>query len=193
MAERHLHSVDPATGEILPACPGCSERDFKIETLKTEKRGWQNRHAELRRQLEIDAREHKLWPRAVRLFDFWRERSGHLRSEWSPKRFWIAAPAGLCHDPFVTKDREGREVRHDSWETLFRKTNSIEWYANKAPRDYATPPRAGIEPLGRALGAFLADRAPILQHEDDAVALARVVVELDRRIREWMDQPMGEA
>ncbi len=84
----------------------------------------------------------------VRLFGFWQVRCHKQRSKLTPDRFdalkraleWgysareIAfAIAGAAHDPFVTKDKNGRDVKHQDLELICRDGKHLESFANRAP------------------------------------------------------------
>ena len=56
---RHLHAVDPTTGEIID-CPGCLARDDEIAGLQTELRGWRTRYANLKRDKDAEAQSRQL-------------------------------------------------------------------------------------------------------------------------------------
>lgn len=197
--------VDQDTGQPLDRCPGCVTSETQIEMLERDLQGKRLRIAELEANRDAEARAHKWWPRAVRLFDIWRERSGHTRCEWTGERFWIAVPAlrkfddymiergiaGLCYDPHKSDPlkRGGVEI-YNWWENLFLKnrrpsTANVERYANRAPRDYAPPPPAEVTDLARGVSDFVLERSKLIEETEDGVDLARILVEIDRRVREF--------
>lgn len=206
-AARHLQVVvvDTDTGEKTDEeCPGCVEHETHVRKLESDLRGKRLRIAALEADRDAEARAHGAWPRAVRLFDIWREATGHLKAQWSPDRFWECLPAlrafddywieraigGLAYDPHTKRAKNGDEVRFDSWETLFGKgtgtTVNIGKYAERAPRDWTPPPLINSTDLARELSAFVLDRARLIEEAgNDAVAIARIFIEMDRRVREW--------
>lgn len=202
-AARHLHAVhvDPATGERIDnySCPDCKALEVDNRMLERELRGKRAHINRLEADRDAEARQHELWPRAVRLFDIWREASGHLRAEWNSERFWLCLPAlkkfddywieraiaGIAYDPFTKPARNGRTIRYDKWETLFGKTANVGVYAERAPKGYEPPPAAEVTDLARGIAEFVTDRARLIDETEDGVDIARVLVEIDRRVREF--------
>lgn len=99
---------------------------------------------------EAEAYENKWFLPLADCFWYWREMTGHRKSEYTVDRFENALPfaksrkyrpliraaiRGIAHDPFIaTKpNRNGRLERYDSWETLFKSAGSFERYANRDP------------------------------------------------------------
>lgn len=94
-------------------------------------------------------RDHADWQRGLALFNVWKRLTGHTKSKWTLARFKAAMPflaeyedevlvralTGLAADPFITRNANGVEERHDWWQTLFNpdRPDNIERYANKAP------------------------------------------------------------
>lgn len=209
MAEpaRHLRvvHVDEETGERIDKCPGCVQHETHVSMLERDLAGKRLRIAQLEADRDAEARKHKWWPRAVRLFDIWREASSHLRCEWNAERFWMAVPslkkfedywieraiAGLVYQPFSKTMRNGKEERYDLWENLFTKngrvtTANVERYANRAPADFPPAPLVPVTEKAKELADFVLDRARLIEEEDDAVAVTRIFIELDRRVKEWV-------
>lgn len=163
MAEpaRHLHVIDPETGEIHEQCPGCARLEDEIAGLVRDIRGWAARFAELKRDKDREARENPLWPKALELFGEWRRLCRHPRAAWSADRFFLVEPflcdyglelcsraiAGAAFDAFETTRRNGSVKRHDGWELIFRDRGKFEEFCNRAPKAAA----AGVAP--RAVGA----------------------------------------
>jgi hypothetical protein len=146
---RHLHVVDPATGEVFDDCPSCAQKDDEIKGLERDVRAWAVRFAQLKREKDAEARQHKLWPKAVELFNLYRELTGRKGVKWSPDRFWLIEPflgkdgpvmcelaiRGRVFEHFVTRRRNGTEKRHFDWEFIFRDRGTFEESANRAPAD----------------------------------------------------------
>jgi len=199
--ESPLRLVDPETGEITEnGCPDCKTKQFQLDELTRKYHGALGQIGRLRADREAEARQHELFPRAIRLFDIWREQTRHLNCDWTSERFWACVPAlkafddywieraiaGLAYQPFTKTMRNGKTERYDRWETLFSKVANIEVYANRAPLDFEPARRMEPEEFTKQLAAFLLDRATLLEAEDDAVALTGIFIEMDRRVREWL-------
>src|SRR5690349_2764270 len=88
-AARHLHLVDEDGVVIEDACPGCAQREDVIKGLERDIRGWAARYAELKRDKLAEAEGSPEWPVAVRLFAYWQETTGHMRSGWTLDRFQL--------------------------------------------------------------------------------------------------------
>jgi hypothetical protein len=144
----NLRLVNTETGEVHEGgCPDCFERDDVINGLQRDIRGWTARYADLNREKDAEARAHKLWPEAKRLFAVWRERCNHPRARWTPDRFWECFPMlrddggqmcelaieGAAFDPFETTRKNGSVKRHDDWELIFRDRKHFEDFCNRAP------------------------------------------------------------
>lgn len=96
------------------------------------------------------AKQHQLWPRVERLFDYWRRHSGHPKAKLDVKRFRLARPfleeegdamcaraiLGVCQDPW--RPSNSSHV-HNWWEDAFRDRASFERACNKA-RDFRPEP-----------------------------------------------------
>lgn len=164
-AARKLYAVDEKSGELRPAeeaCPGCFERDVQLAGAEKEIRSWRARYASLKATITEDE-GHELFPAAKRLFDFWKERCNHPRSDFTAERFAAVLPhlrdlgEELCHraiegaayDPFTTKRKNGTIVRHDSWGLIFRSRDKTEEFANRAP--YHLPDPKAVHTLTEAL------------------------------------------
>jgi hypothetical protein len=143
MPERpQLRIVDPETGEFHDQdCPNCAG-------LETEVRAWRTRYHNLKRDRNAEAREHKLFPEAKKLFDFWREECRHPRSKWTADRFWTLAPLlaeygmetcrqairGAAYDPATRRRRNGTIERFDQFSLIFRNADKLESFVNRAPK-----------------------------------------------------------
>lgn len=145
---RHLHIVDADTGEKLDGCPACSRKDDEIAGLQRDIRGWAARYADLKRNKEAEAEANKLWPVAIEIFNYWREKCSHPGCKWDADRFYLIEPFlkkdgpelckraidGAAFDPYVTTRRNGSKKRHDGWELIHRDRGKWEEFVNKAPR-----------------------------------------------------------
>jgi hypothetical protein len=149
-----LRLVDPETGVVHEdGCPHCFRKDDVIAGLERDIRGWAHRYAILKREKDAEARAHKLWPEAIRLFEEWKARCNHPRSEWTPDRFWLVEPflrkdgydmclraiKGAAFDPWTKRRRNGSFYRHDWWDDIFSSKPTarkiFENLCNAAPRE----------------------------------------------------------
>lgn len=151
LAERHLHSVDVETGQILEDCPACEEYRRQLEGAEKEIRAWRARYANLKRDKEAEAKEHDLFPIAKRLFGKHRKATGHTRTAFSADRFWLCAPfiekygepyieraiEGIAYDPHRASkpNRRGKIEVYDHWENLFKSPATLQRYHDRAPLD----------------------------------------------------------
>lgn len=166
--QRHLQVVvDTGTGEILHsvdgenACPQCAEHLETIAALETEKRGWRTRYQNLKRDKDAEARNHKLFPQAQEVFDYWRKATSKRvgadgekiprRSKFTPARFRQVEPFlreygveacllaidGAAFDPYITQHKNGTKNVHDDFGLIFRESEpeKFERFCNKAPLD----------------------------------------------------------
>jgi hypothetical protein len=98
---RHLQPVDtppdlvvlnPGTGESTPLADYMQTMQDQIDGLERDIRGWRTRHANLKRDKNLEAREHELWPQGVKLFSLWKTLCKHGRSAFTQDRFWLVLP-----------------------------------------------------------------------------------------------------
>jgi hypothetical protein len=161
---RHLHIVDPRSGEVLDECPTCNEWARKYNGVLSQL-------GQMRIELEGEFQSHELFPRCKKLHDYWRERCRHPRTTFTVEDFKVALPRlkehddemcrhaidGAAFDPFVTQRKNGSQKRHDDWELIMRK-GKFEEFCNKAP--WHLPDPAKVKVLADAL-AFLNPHMPL--------------------------------
>lgn len=99
------------------------------------------------RRVEDDVRDHAFWERGQRLFKVWQRATGHTRARWTAQRFRQCLPflseyedelivraiTGIAYDPYVTRQKNGLEEKHDGWDLLFKSSDKFERFCNKAP------------------------------------------------------------
>jgi hypothetical protein len=150
-----LRLVDPRTGELTDKCPTCAEWSRKYNGVLSQL-------GQMRAAMDAD-RNHELFPDAKRLFDFWKERCNHPRSEFTPERFKECLPhlrdlgeatcrraiEGAAFDCYTTTRKNGTIHRHDGWSLIFRSREKVEDFANRAP--YHLPDPEDIVRLANAL------------------------------------------
>jgi hypothetical protein len=149
--ERHLTVVDTASGEVLPACPGCQERDDVIAGLEATTRSLAAKNTALKRDRELAARRHAYWPDAVRLFEFHKKLTKpRSRASIGVDEFEAVLPflqkhgLGLCeraivgrvHDHFVSTRRNGTAHHHHEFGLIFRDSKNFRESSNRAPLDF---------------------------------------------------------
>lgn len=146
----NLRLVDTSTGELHSPDERIAELEDQLAGAHKDIRAWRTRYANLERDKARDARASELWPTAIRLFDVWKQRTGHTRSQWTLDRFFLVEPmlatygpemceraiAGIAHDPYTKRRRNGTIQRFDSWKTCFSAADTFEEMANRAPRDW---------------------------------------------------------
>lgn len=93
-AARHLHLIDPESGEVFPQkeCPGCAEREILVQKLERRIRGLDLQIDNLKRDHDAEVRASGLWPVGVRLFGIWRGATGQKRCKFSAVRFDLVEP-----------------------------------------------------------------------------------------------------
>ncbi len=152
----HLSLVDPvdrATGEVIPATIEAlaaevqQTRDEYAQLLRNYK-GKCRQLSELERRTEAEAEEDKLWPVAVRVFDYHNRVHGHRRAEWNLKRFKMAARElrkrdGLerCLRAIAGKatDTWAREHGHTTFDDVFETAKKFEKCVARCPSDWSMP------------------------------------------------------
>lgn len=198
--QRHLHPIDPDTGEIT--CPECLERQRVLDELTRKYHGALAQIGRLRNDTETEARRHALWPQALAHHDYWRDICNHPRSEFTAERFWLCerfvradeedgtdyamrAIEGAAFDPMTRERRNGTVERYDSWELIFRDRGKFESFVSRAPR-FPRRPRLGPVEHAREVARFVLERARLIESESDPVAVARLLAEIDRRNLRWL-------
>lgn len=188
-AVKHLRLV-PETGELeeLDACPSCKEYERDIRSKNAT-------ITQLRRDRAAKARASDLWPVAIGLFDYWRDRCGHKRTKWKIERFEQVEPflkehgvdlcrlaiEGAAFDCFVTERKNGTLKRHDDWGLIFRPgdPDKFDEFVKKAPRPHPQDPDpAKLIEAKEGLAAYLREEADRIEDgieaRDVAVAMQRV-------------------
>lgn len=146
--------IDPDTGEITEfACKSCQGKEHELTELQRKMRGMARELGELRRDKDLEAREHEAWPILLKLFDYWSELTGHTKAQWSSDRFWCALPlwkvkgtgncaaaiAGIAYDPNTKPRKNGGQEIYDSWELVFKNMGALERYIRRRPRTWTLP------------------------------------------------------
>jgi len=91
--ESKLIVVDPETGVRVGLLAEQQQPlEDQIAGLQRDVRGWTTRFADLKRDKDAEAKESPVWPAALRVFDYWRQKCKHPRSEFSLDRFELIRP-----------------------------------------------------------------------------------------------------
>lgn len=140
---RHLHIVDPQSGEVFDKCPECKERDRELARMRSI-------IVDLRRDKTAEARAHELWPLAMALWEEWKIATGRTRSKWRADRFWQCerfladdgfvicrwAVWGIAFRPNEKEIQPGHVEVYNDWKLCFRDSDTFERYAK---RGYMNP------------------------------------------------------
>jgi hypothetical protein len=204
----HLHLIDTDTGEVHERCPNCEALEDQLAGAENNVRSMRAQMANLKREVAGDVdRNHKLFPEAVALFRYWQERCNHPRMEFTSKRMSLLLPylrqhgaeacrdaiRGAAFDPFVTKQKNGHDRIHNDWGQIFsvKDEGKFESFRARAP-DYApTITHLTLVETANEVCKRLEERTPLIDREDP-VACAHLLLELDRLVREWRQQPSTE-
>lgn len=84
---RHLQVVDTETGELVESCPGCAEKQDKIDGLSRKLAAASGQITKLQRDRRHAMREHQLFGVVNECFGYWQERTDHPKSELTTERF----------------------------------------------------------------------------------------------------------
>lgn len=145
-------AIDSTTGEICE-CPNCSDMREQVKGIQRTNRGLILQMAQLRKDLEAEAKCTREWIVAQILFDFWRVACNHKSSQFTLERFQQVLPylkkydqkhlfmaiAGANYDPFETTRKNGTKKRHNGWELIFRDAAHVEEFACKCPKGFIPP------------------------------------------------------
>jgi hypothetical protein len=148
----HLRLVNAETGEVHEGgCPECSVKDDTIAGLNRKMNGMAAEITALRRDRDLEAREHPHWDVIEALYDLWRRECGHTRSTFTAEDFWLAvvhyerhgwdmcerAIVGMKFDCWRKRRKNGSWKRFDDWaDHIFKDRPHFEEACNKAPRDF---------------------------------------------------------
>lgn len=184
------------------------ERDGLTEAMRSQ--GAKLRA--LRRDKEREAKRSEYWPQAVEAFTYWKQTTGHPRSQFTADRFFLLEPFlkkdgldlvilaidGAAYDPHVASrpNRNGKIETYDALETIFKSRASFERHVNRAPvKRIAMMKDAGAIPFRYTPDELRIKAEVILHLEDpwderewsdrvaDAIARAREELTVHRRKR----------
>ena len=154
---RESLTLDQATVRIQELTDLLAAKESNIRSLATQL-------ANAKRDPEGKARSSRYWPKAVELFDLWRDVCGHKRSVWTADRFWAIEPFlrepkygehrcwqaihGAAFDPGRKRLRNGRWQVYNQWGApwgIFSTADAFEIFYNKAPEGIRAECLARIE------------------------------------------------
>jgi hypothetical protein len=212
----HLHLIDTDSGEVHERCPSCEAledqlagAEFNVRSMRGKMQAKQREVEEIKASLLATADPtHELFPKAVALFRYWQERTGHPRQEFTADRMALVLPfirrhddeeirraiRGAAFDPFVTTRKNGTEKHHNGWNLLFQSEDKFQSFVERAPepRDPTDAERSLLETAAE-VASRIQERARLFEaKEPDAVVAAHLLLEVDRLIAEWRQQPPTE-
>jgi len=138
------------SGEVLDECPGCAKLRIEGAGKDRDIKAWQGRYASLAAKIKKKAVDEGAWQLANEIFEFWKVQCDHPRSIFDVDVFNFIYPMierygmemnykavrGAAYDPYTTKNRNGREVRHDGIDLIYRNGPKFEAFCNKAERPW---------------------------------------------------------
>ena len=153
MAEPSLKLVD-ANGELqdgsdVALMAQVEELEQQLADAERDLRAKRRLITKLQRDKERERLAFDQRQTVIELFEFWQRKCGKAKSKLTPDRFdalrhaleigYTAreigiAIAGAAFDPFVTKAKNGREIKHNDLELICRSGKTLESFANRAPR-----------------------------------------------------------
>lgn len=133
MAEpaRHLRAVhpgvDPESGEVVPECPGCKERDRaheeEVAGLQSTIRSLSAKLRYARQDADAKARADEAWPKALELFNYWMRRTGRSTRPGRKAKF--------TEDRFRVVGKFIREEGLDQCKLAMDGLLASEWYTKR--------------------------------------------------------------
>ncbi len=206
MAERHLHAI---TGELREDQPQTlADALDQLAGAENNVRSMRAQMAALKREIagEVD-REHDHFPRAIALFRYWQERTGHERMEFTSDRFALVLPflkrhddatlreaiRGAEFDPFIVTRKNGRQHAHNGWHQIFASEDKMQSFRERAP-DYAPSfvQLSMIETANEVCDRVL-ERVKLIEDRSDPVAASHLLLEVNRLIRAWRENPIKQS
>lgn len=171
--DRHLRPVED-TAPLVVVNAETGERvgmlvdhvqslEDEVAGLQRDIRGWAARFGDLKRDKDAEAEKSEVWPAAVRVFDYWRVRTGRSkRTVFTLDRFEMVRPwleklgnpkaspddrlaeaealcklavDGIAFDHYVERAKNGTERHHTGWHLIFKEADQFEKRCNSAPRE----------------------------------------------------------
>lgn len=173
MARPALSLVDTETGELPDDAPSyaealgiVAEQEDTIAGLESEIRSLAAKLTRARRNREMEAKGHDLWPVAERLFDIWKHATGNRnsRSKLTADRFEMVYPfldgaetdvitfepgpprnaledcaaaiIGRTTYPFTTTRENGTTKKFHEWNRIFKSADEKDDSAARRPKNW---------------------------------------------------------
>lgn len=194
-------------GEIVPfdGCPNCQALEDQLAGAENNVRSMRAQMAKLKREIagEVD-KDHALFPMAVSLFRYWQEKCNHPGTDFTADRMKMLLPLlkrhgpaecreairGAAFDPFIVTYKNGRRHKHDGWHQIFASEDKFQSFRQRAPR-YTEPTHAQRSLIEHAkeIAERVLERARLIEAETDPVAIAHLLIEVDKLNREWLAIP----
>jgi hypothetical protein len=149
-----LKLIDGASGEVVAGDDSSlmariEELERELQDAERDLRAKRRLITKLQKDKERERQNFEQREVVFKLFEFWQQRCQKPRSQCTADRFdalrkalesgytprqVALAIAGAAYDPFVTKAKNGREIKHNDLELICRDGKHLESFANKAPR-----------------------------------------------------------
>jgi hypothetical protein len=136
MSWEHIQIIDTRTGEVLEKHPEVQMLEDQVAGLQRDVRGWASRYALLKRDKDLAARNHELYPDTELAFNEWKLKCNHKNSPFTADRFWVALPfmenpkyglkmvlraiEGMAYDAYSVERRNGSPKVFNEWWRLFQ-------------------------------------------------------------------------
>lgn len=138
--------ISEESGEVLDECPGCAKLRVENDGKQRDIKAWQGRYAQLAAKIKKKAVDEGHWQLANEVFEFWQIQCKHPNSKFDIDVFEFIYPLvdryglekcyravrGAAYDPYITTNKNGKQVRHDGIDLIFRNGPKLEYYVNKA-------------------------------------------------------------
>jgi hypothetical protein len=171
--DRHLRPVEdtaplvvvnPETGERMGMLADYMQSlEDEVAGLQRDVRGWAARYGDLKRNKDAEAEKSEVWPAAVRVFEYWRVKTGRSkRTIFTLDRFELVRPwleklgdpkatpddrlaeaealcklavDGIAFDHYVEQAKNGTQRHHTGFHLIFKEADQFEKRCNSAPRE----------------------------------------------------------
>jgi hypothetical protein len=156
--------VNPETGERMGMLADYMQSlEDEVAGLQRDVRGWAARYGDLKRNKDAEAEKSEVWPAAVRVFEYWRVKTGRSkRTIFTLDRFELVRPwleklgnpkaspdvrlteaealcklavDGIAFDHYVEQAKNGTQRHHTGFHLIFKEADQFEKRCNSAPRE----------------------------------------------------------
>lgn len=211
MSAEHAHlRIVNDDGEVVPyeGCPNCQHLEDQLAGAENNVRSMRAQMARLKREMLGAAdQDNALFPQAIALFRYWQERCNHPGSEFTADRMKLLMPLlkrhgaekcreairGAEFDPFIVTRKNGSKHRHDGWHQIFASEDKFQSFRQRAPQyKEPTPAQRSLITHAKEVADRLIERAKLVEVESDPVAIAHLLIEIDRLNRRWLEVPITD-